>query len=304
MAPLARSCVVLTLLLAAGAAPVQAADLEGKSGPISWRISDVRQGPTTMDGVAHARHEFTLVVRNVTSRPLTLRSYAAAMSYAGIAASETTVSMDARLPPGVEYKFQFYALLPCPDTSTPCRFRLGPAWLIALSGRDGSSAEFTAPIDVTLPVESGRPVVAIPKLRVTRAAGTSGEAAARINARFTSNVILVPASAGGEELWLLFDTGAQISMLRPEVARRLGLSVSADGPVFPVMGFGGRVNAALLEWPPLRIGDYVVEHLIGGIAAIPEFPFPIDGVIGANLIEAFRVTIDQRARELRLEPSR
>jgi len=99
MAPLARSCAVLTLMLIAGAAPVPAADLEGKSGPLSWRISDVRQGTTTMDGVAHARDEFTLVVRNVPSRPLTLRSYAAAMSYAGIAASETTVSLDARLPP-------------------------------------------------------------------------------------------------------------------------------------------------------------------------------------------------------------
>jgi hypothetical protein len=100
--------------------------------------------------------------------------------------------------------------------------------------------------------------------------------------------VLVLVSAGGEELWMLLDTGAQLSILRPEAARRIG----------------GRVNAAVVEWPPLRLGEYVIEHLIGGIAALPEFPITFDGVIGATFIEAARITLDYRARERRLDPAR
>jgi Aspartyl protease len=298
----ALGAIVLTLTL--GVAAAHAADLEGVSGPLAWRIGDVRQGPTTMDGVPHVRHEFTLVVKNVGPRTVVLRGYTTQMSYAGVPTPETTASLDARLTPASEYKFQLYALLRCLDASTPCRFALGPGWRVTLSGRDSGGAEFTTPIDVTLPVESGRPVVATPSVRVSRASASSGANAERVAARFTSNVIIVPASAGGEDLWLLLDTGAQLSVLRPEVARRLGLSVSADAPVFPVMGVGGGVNAQLVELPVLRVGEHVVERMMVGIAALPDFPLPIDGVLGGNFIEVFRVTIDHRAKELRLEPAR
>src|SRR5690242_12912669 len=85
MAPRTRWCAIVVLLLtAAGVTAAHAGDLEGRSGPFSWRITDVRQSTTTIDGVLHARHEFTLVVKNVTTRTLTLRSYSGAMSYAGI----------------------------------------------------------------------------------------------------------------------------------------------------------------------------------------------------------------------------
>jgi Aspartyl protease len=302
MLAVARRAFV-TLLLTLAVADAGAADLEGASAPFAWRIADVRQGPTTVDGKPYARHEFTLVLKNVAARAVTLRQYSAAVSYAGIPAAESVATADPTLTPGREYLLHLYALLPCAEASTPCRFAVGPAWRVVLSGRDSGGAEFAAPIDVTLPVEPGRPIVIQPRLRVTRAPATAGADAGRIPARFTSNVILVPVSAGGQDLVLLFDTGSQISILRPDAARRLGLAASADAPLVPTMGLGGQVNAALVEWPALRIGDYVVEHLTGGIAALPEFPIPIDGLIGANLIEAFRVTIDHRARELRLEPA-
>ena len=300
----ARLGALVLLMLAPAPASVRAAELEGVGGALAWRIADIRQGPTTVDGAAHARHEFTLVLKNTGNRPLVLRGYTAQMSYAGIAGMESAAPLDTTLPAGGEFRLLLYALLPCAGPSTPCRFVVGPGWRIVLSGRDRSGTEFTTPIDVVLPVEAGRPVVSPPKLGIARAAAPTGPAAGPVPARFTSNVVLVRVSAGGEELWLLFDTGAQLSILRPEAARRAGVSVPADAPLYPTMGFGGRLNAAVVEWPPLRIGDYVIEHLVGGIAELPEFPVPIDGVLGANFIEAFRVTIDHRAKELRLEPTR
>ena len=51
----------------------------------------------------------------------------------------------------------------------------------------------------------------------------------------------------------------------------------------------------------MRVGDYIVEHLTGAVTSLAGFPFAIDGVLGTNFIEAFRVTIDHRAKELRLE---
>jgi len=208
------------------------------------------------------------------------------------------------LPPGAEYRILFYVAMPCAATATSCRFGVAPSWHIVLSGRESAGMEFSTPIDVLLPIDAGQPVVVPPRLTVTRVSAVTAGDSGRIAARFTNNVILVPVSVAGQDLWLLFDTGAQLSMLRPDAARRLGLSINPGAPVVPTVGLGGRVNASLAESPPLRIGDYVIEHLAVGVAELPDFPLAIDGVIGGNFVEAFRITIDHRAKDVRLEPAR
>jgi hypothetical protein len=70
------------------------------------------------------------------------------------------------------------------------------------------------------------------------------------------------------------------------------------------MSFGALLGGTLVRLPPLRVGGYVVEHLTAAIATLVDLPVPIDGVLGANFMEAFRVGIDHRAKELHLEPAR
>jgi len=95
-----------------------------------------------------------------------------------------------------------------------------------------------------------------------------------------------------------------VCILRPDTATRLGLSVPTDAPLLGVLALAGHVSAPLVPLPPLRVGDYVLEHLTAAIAPIPELPIPVDGILGANFIELFRMTVDYRGKQLYLELSR
>ncbi len=272
-------------------------DLEGRSGPLAWRATDVQQNVASVDGKRHARHEFALTVKNTGAQALTLESYGAAITYFGLPLSEMTGTLQTTVPPGSESRLSFATLLACLDDAAACRFAEGPSWRIVVAGRAAGDA-FTAPIEVTLPVDGASPIVRRESVRVTRP--TSSPDPTRVAATFKANIILVPVSINGQDLTMVFDTGAQASVLSSDAARRLGIAVPADAPVLPLMGVGPAVRGPLVLLPPLRVGDYVVEHLTGVVTSL-EFPFVVDGFLGANFIEAFRVSIDYRAKELRLE---
>jgi hypothetical protein len=112
------------------------------------------------------------------------------------------------LTPNGEHRILLYTLLPCPDEPRECRFPEGPSWHIVLAGREGGSAAFTATIDLALPAVAGSAIVQHEKVIVTRRAPAVGPDAGRIPARFSAGMILVPASLNGQDLTLLFDTGA------------------------------------------------------------------------------------------------
>jgi hypothetical protein len=277
----------------------RAGELEGRSGPIAWRASDVQQTTATVDGKRHARHEFALTVKNTGAGPLRLSAYEAAVSYFGVQVSEMAGPLQVAVPAGREYRLSLYTLIACPDESRACRFSEGPTWRIVLSGRAETDTAFTAPLEVILPTDANVPIVRRERVRVTRV--SSGSDPARVPATFKRSVILVPASVNGHDVTLLFDTGSQVCLLSPEVARRLGIAVPADAPSLPLIGVGSPAGGVLVQLPPVRVGEYVVEHLTGAVTSLEGFPFAIDGVLGANFIEAFRVTLDHRGKELRLE---
>ena len=290
---------VAALLTALTLTPIaNAGDLDGQSGPLAWRATDIQQNVTTVDGKRHARHEFMLTVKNTGTQAVTLESYRASISYFGLHLTEIAGAVRTTVPPGREYQFSFVALLACLDDSTTCRFSEGPGWRILVTGRVAGSA-FTASIEVTLPVDNASRIVRRAGVRVTRP--TSSSDPTRVAATFNANMILVPVAINGHDLTLVFDTGAQTCVLSPDAARRLGITIPPDAPALSLTGFGSAVRGPLVPLPPVRVGEYVVEHMTGLVASMAGFPFAVDGVLGANFIEAFRVTIDYRAKELRLE---
>ena len=279
-------------------AVARAGDLEGRSGPLAWRATDVQQSTVTVDGKRHARHEFALTVKNTGAGPLSLSGYEAAISYFGVPMNEMAGPLQVTVASGREHRLSFYTLLACPDESRACRFSEGPSWRITLTGRAENNTAFTAPIELMLPTDANVPIVRRERVLVRRV--PSGPDPARVPATFKPGVILVPASVNGHDVTLLFDTGSQVCLLSPEVARRLGIVIPGDAPSLALIGVGS-AGGALVQLPPVRVGDYIVEHLTGAVTSLAGFPFAIDGVLGTNFIEAFRVTIDHRAKELRLE---
>src|SRR5206468_11316252 len=125
---------------------------------------------------------------------------------------------DGALGSGREHRLSFYTLLACPDESRACRFSEGPSWRITLTGRAENNTAFTAPIELMLPTDANVPIVRRERVLVRRV--PSGPDPARVPATFKPGVILVPASVNGHDVTLLFDTGSQVCLLSPEVARR------------------------------------------------------------------------------------
>ena len=105
---------------------------------------------------------------------------------------------------------------------------------------------------------------------------------------------------------LLLDTGATSSMVRPELAARLGLRPLPLAPGALRLAGGGADCQSLrpqrLPLPPLRMGDLRllgVEALMLPVAALPE---GVDGVLGVPSLRLLPVAVDPLAQRLSLGP--
>lgn len=114
------------------------------------------------------------------------------------------------------------------------------------------------------------------------------------------NLIWVDAKANGRaDLLLVFDCGANATVLVPEAARRMALSGR------PVRDQDQRpFELATLE--SLAVGPAEVPAMEVAVADIEQLhPLrrvgqPYDGLLGYNFLSQFRVTIDYRRRQMRL----
>ena len=96
---------------------------------------------------------------------------------------------------------------------------------------------------------------------------------------------------------LLIDTGASVSSLRPEVARRLGVDFSDDDTVL-VHGANNTFNAPRATVSSMILGEIEMEDI--DINIIEMGPgVEADGLLGMNFLGQFRFFIDQD-RELLL----
>ena len=106
-----------------------------------------------------------------------------------------------------------------------------------------------------------------------------------------------------EHVTLLLDTGATYTILTPDTAQRLGISPPADAPRWT-----GRVADGQLHEVPhvqlsaIAVGETVVENLQVGVSVLfPQTPI-VDGLLGGDFLEQFRITLDRTTRQLWLEP--
>jgi len=118
-------------------------------------------------------------------------------------------------------------------------------------------------------------------------------------------VVLVPALLNGAAATLLLDTGASTTIVRPALVQRAGIEVAPDAPKMVGVVVGGqRFSLPFVRVRSLSIGDAAVEGIdVGVFDGLAHMP-GVDGLLGGDFLNHFKVTIDRENHRLTLEPSR
>lgn len=119
-------------------------------------------------------------------------------------------------------------------------------------------------------------------------------------------LILVPAIVNGQgPFQFALDTGASRTMLSADLARKLAIETTDDSPV---TGGGGQIKILAGKVSSLAVGDAGVrDHAIGAgefLSALSKaVGAKLDGIIGYNFLNQFRVTINYPQSTLELVPA-
>jgi hypothetical protein len=117
------------------------------------------------------------------------------------------------------------------------------------------------------------------------------------------NAMLVHARVNGSQsALLLVDTGAGSTVIRPLLLQRLGLSVPANAPRHRVTIASGLTIEVPSVTLRVQLGDASVENLEVGVFDVAPHAPDLDGFLGADFLQRFRVTFERTARRMILEP--
>ena len=107
---------------------------------------------------------------------------------------------------------------------------------------------------------------------------------------------------GSERARLVLDTGASSTVLSPALLERAGIVIPRTATRWPVMTVGGKVvHVPFVRVRSLRVGALTVEDIdVGAFEAFPNI-IGVDGLLGGNFLNHFKVTVDRAARRLRLD---
>jgi hypothetical protein len=112
----------------------------------------------------------------------------------------------------------------------------------------------------------------------------------------------LPIEINGRTATMIFDTGAGITSVTPEFARRIGCEPGA--PVTAFRMDGERVSLARCASMPIRFAGIVTRRELGVFdlgAVLPSDLPPVDGIVGLDLFDGRSITILPGLGALRVE---
>jgi hypothetical protein len=116
--------------------------------------------------------------------------------------------------------------------------------------------------------------------------------------------VTVEARLNGVALTLIVDTGADRTVISPEVIERAGL---AGGPARPVqvIGVTGTSTASLVTLPLLDVAGARIGPIVVVAHALPSTlrgQDGVDGLLGRDVLDAFTLTVDTASGRATLTP--
>lgn len=152
--------------------------------------------------------------------------------------------------------------------------------------------------------------------RMVESGAPSGSPPVRPSSRVTTvavqtvdNKILVPVVLNeGQAATFLLDTGANITVITPNLARRLGVELASGEPKTRArVASGQEVEVSVVRVRSLGVGSARVENLgvvVYDLPALAPGALPsviVDGLLGTDFVGRFTMTVDPRAGKLTLQ---
>lgn len=114
--------------------------------------------------------------------------------------------------------------------------------------------------------------------------------------------LLVPAVVDGQQLTLLLDTGASMTMLTPRACDKLlrpyyGLPGRGDGITGPID------DITVVKLGFLEVADHVVHMPYAAVVDLAAASATIDGVLGMDVLGDYTTEVDLARRQLVLHPT-
>ncbi len=133
-------------------------------------------------------------------------------------------------------------------------------------------------------------------------ASTSGSVAVPMQLFNTMTLVSVQVNDSQYHALFLLDTGANLTVLSPLYAGRLGIVVPDTARKKSIRAVGGAaLSIPLMKVARLAVGDAAVENMdVGVYDAFPQSR-TIDGILGADFLNRFNVTLDRTNNRLRLD---
>lgn len=104
------------------------------------------------------------------------------------------------------------------------------------------------------------------------------------------------------ETTLLLDTGAAYTVIHPPVLERLNMTLAPDAVRLPLRVVGGTLIAVpFARLRSLKVGNLAVEELDAGVYDALQKSRGVDGLLGADFLNHFKVTVDRASQQLTLE---
>jgi clan AA aspartic protease (TIGR02281 family) len=105
-----------------------------------------------------------------------------------------------------------------------------------------------------------------------------------------------------EHVTLLLDTGATYTLLTPATAQRLGLSPSVNTPRRTIRAADGQLHEVpFVQLSAIAVGEARRENLPVGISVLFPRASSVDGLLGVDFLEQFKMTLDRHTRQMWLE---
>ncbi len=129
---------------------------------------------------------------------------------------------------------------------------------------------------------------------VSTASTPGGPVAVPMQILNTMTLVSVHVNDSHYHALFLLDTGANLTVLSPLYAGRLGIVVPDNARRKTIRAVGGAAHSIpLVKVARVAVGDAVVESMdVGVYEAFPQSR-TIDGILGADFLNRFNITLDR-----------